>query len=772
MRMGYWSLYLIISVSLSFCIVGTSQLQSSQIQVLMQLRKHLEYPDELAVWNDNNANVCFMSPSTKINVTCEVDVVTELRIMGSKPFKVGKFVGYAIPNLTLSDRFSMDSFVATLARLTSLRALSLVSLGIWGPLPDKINRLSSLEFLDLSSNFLYGSVPPRIATMVKLQTLRLDGNFFNESVPDWLHSLSNLSILSLSDNHLKGPFPASIRKIRTLSTLALSNNKISGGLPDLSSLSGLKMLDLSWNELDSELPKLPGALFMALLNNNSFTGEIPQEFRKLNHLQHLDLSLNHLQGRLPTILFSLPNISYLNLASNELSGSLPIHLACGKKLEFADLSNNRLIGEIPWCLNKITAQFYGNCLTAGGVNQHPESYCAKMQQKKNNYSAKSALALVGVIGGIVAVVGLLAFGILVIYRKYCPRGCQEQSLLQKQVQENSVTGVTSEILANARYISEVSKSGTQGIPACRTFSMEELKEATMNFDKSALMGEGARGKMYQGTLQSKTLVAVRCLSLSNKYTTRNLKLRLDLLAKLRHPHLVCLLGHCIDTGAKADSSGNKVYLIYEYVPNGNLRSHLSANAMISDLGQVRALKWPERLVILIDIAKAVQFLHTGIIPGFFNNRLRTNNILIDEHRRAKLSDYGLSIIYDDDEFGGKAAAKSWQMKIIEDDIYCFGFILLESLIGPSVAAKKKAVLLTEMASFGSEEGQRRVIDPIVLSTSSKESLTTVISITNKCVSSESSTRPSFEDVLWNLQYAAQVQATADGDQKIGSMAQP
>lgn len=766
MGINNWRLCLIISISWSFLILGTSQLQSSQIQVLQQLRKHLEYPNELELWNNAEQNICFLSPSTKVNVTCERDVVTELRIMGGRPSKMSNYLGYAIPKVTLSESFSMDSFVATLARLTSLRALSLVSLGIWGPLPDKINRLSSLEFLDLSSNFLYGSVPPRMATMVKLQTLRLDGNFFNGSVPDWLDSLSNLSVLSMSDNHLKGPFPASIGKIQTLNTLALSNNKISGDLPDLSNLSSLKMLDLSWNELDSKLPNLPRALSMALLNNNSFTDEIPQGFKKLNNLQHLDLSLNHLQGRLPTILFSLPNIGYLNLASNELIGSLPHLLSCGEKLEFADLSNNRLTGEIPKCLSRVTAQFYGNCLTVG-INQHPQSYCTKLQQKKNSSSAKSALTLVGVVGGIIVVLGLLAFGFLVIYKRFGPRGCQEQSLLQKQVLENNVTGVTSEILANARYISVAAKSGTQGIPACRTFSLEELKEATKNFDTSTLMGEGSRGKMYRGTLQNKTLVAIRCLSLSSKFTTRNLKLRLDLLAKLRHPHLVCLLGHCIDNGhgPKPDSGGNKVYLVYEYVPNWNLRSHLS------DFGQVRALKWLERLVILTDIVKAVQFLHTGIIPGFFNNRLRTNNILLDEHRRAKLSDYGLSIIYDDDEFGGKGASdKSWQMKILEDDIYCFGFILLESLIGPSVAAKKKAVLLTEMASLGSEEGQRRVIDPIVLSTSTNESLMTVISITNKCLSSESSTRPSFEDVLWNLQYAAQVQATADGDQRSSSPA--
>ena len=59
------------------------------------------------------------------------------------------------------------------------------------------------------------------------------------------------------------------------------------------------------------------------------------------------------------------------------------------------------------------------------------------------------------------------------------------------------------------------------------------------------------------------------------------------------------------------------------------------------------------------------------------------------------------------------------------------------------------------------------MDPIVLTTCSQESLSIAISIRTKCISQDSSCRPSFEDVLWNLQYAAQVQATTDGDQKSG-----
>lgn len=74
----------------------------------------------------------------------------------------------------------------------------------------------------------------------------------------------------------------------------------------------------------------------------------------------------------------------------------------------------------------------------------------------------------------------------------------------------------------------------------------------------------------------------------------------------------------------------------------------------------------------------------------------------------------------------------------------------------------------KQASFGSQDGRRKIVDPIVLTTCSQESLSIVVSITKKCTCPEVSARPSFEDVLWNLQYAAQVQATADADQRSDS----
>lgn len=44
-------------------------------------------------------------------------------------------------------------------------------------------------------------------------------------------------------------------------------------------------------------------------------------------------------------------------------------------------------------------------------------------------------------------------------------------------------------------ISQAAKLGTQGNPVYRSFSLEELKDGTNNFDSLSFMGEGSRGKV-------------------------------------------------------------------------------------------------------------------------------------------------------------------------------------------------------------------------------------------------------------------------------------
>ncbi|XP_057437475.1 probable inactive leucine-rich repeat receptor-like protein kinase At3g03770 isoform X2 [Lotus japonicus] len=619
----------------------------------------------------------------------------------------------------------------------------------------------------MSSNFLFGSIPPKLATMVKLQTLTLDGNYFDSTMPNWFDSLSNLSVLSLKRNHLKGSFPSSLCKIKSLTDISLSHNELSGGLPDLTTLSGLHVLDLRQNHLDSELPLMPKEVVTILLSGNSFSGEIPNQFGELGQLQHLDLSSNHLTKMPTSSLFSLPNMSYLNLESNLLSGSLPHKLKCGSKLGFVDISSNKFNGMLPSCLASTTngrvVRYSGNCLSLLSQPQKRGSYCEESSSGRMKFWRWIIIAAAAAVIIIVVLV-LLALGIC-FYRKHHSREIYRHEMMSKAVQDNSTTGVSSEFLASARFISQTVKLGTQANPTCRQFLIEELKDITRNFALSTCIGEGSIGKLYKGKLENGSYVVIRSLPLKKKFSIQNLRARLDLLSKLQHPNLVSLLGHCIDGGGQDDTnSSHKLHLVYEYVPNGNYRRHLS------EFSSDKALKWSDRLAILIGVAKAVHFLHTGVIPGCLRNQLRTNNVLLDEHRFPKLSDYGMSMIADEIENleakGGNP--KSCQMEKLEDDVYNFGFILFESLAGPIASDKGEAFFVDEKASFGSQDGRRKIVDPVVLTSCCQESLSIAISITTKCITPESSSRPSFEDVLWNLQYAAQVQATADADQKSDS----
>lgn len=49
------------------------------------------------------------------------------------------------------------------------------------------------------------------------------------------------------------------------------------------------------------------------------------------------------------------------------------------------------------------------------------------------------------------------------------------------------------------YVSEAAKLGREDLPTCRSYSLEELKEATNNFDNSTFMGENIYGKVISKT---------------------------------------------------------------------------------------------------------------------------------------------------------------------------------------------------------------------------------------------------------------------------------
>ncbi|KAI6671850.1 hypothetical protein NL676_006735, partial [Syzygium grande] len=128
----------------------------------------------------------------------------------------------------------------------------------------------------------------------------------------------------------------------------------------------------------------------------------------------------------------------------------------------------------------------------------------------------------------------------------------------------------------------------------RPFKYGEVSRITGNFGR--VIGEVGFGKVYLGTLDNGTMVAVKILSKSSKQGYKEFQAEAQLLTIIHHGNLVSLFGYCCDSKHMA--------LIYEYMANGNLRQHLSGKVkMHPSEDHPKALTWSKRLHIAVDSAK-------------------------------------------------------------------------------------------------------------------------------------------------------------------------
>ncbi|CAH2037737.1 unnamed protein product [Thlaspi arvense] len=700
--------------------LSESQLTSSESRTLLQIQKHLQYPPVLRPWS-NWTNFCYLPSSPSFKIICFNGHVTELTVTGNRTVK-------------LPGRFSSDSLFTVLTKLSNLKTLSLVSLGISGALPPKIIRLSSsLQSLNLSSNFISGKIPKEISSFKNLRSLVLANNLFNGRVPD-LRGLSNLQELNLGGNKL-GP---------------------------------------------EVVPSLASNLITVSLRNNSFGSKIPDQIKKLNKLQSLDLSANKFVGSIPKFLFAIPSLQNLSLAQNLLSGSLPNSSLCSSKLRILDVSRNLLTGKLPSCFSSKnqTVIFTFNCLSVNGSPfakyQRPVFFCeneakqavaavksdTKDHEEKEEDRGIELGPVIGIIIGVVLVSAVLAGLVLVRMRK---TRSKEEPFEANNVDKVSVCSTatrstTSKTVPDSRRVPQTMRSAVIGLSPYRVFSLSELEETTNNFDAANLCGE----QLYKGCLREGIAVTVRCIKLKQKSSTQNLAQQMEVLSKLRHVHLVSVLGHCIVTYQDHHPyAGSTIFIVQEYVSNGSLRDYLT------DCRKKEVLKWPQRMSIAIGVARGIQFLHTGVAPGIFGNNLEIENVLLDETLTVKLSGYTIPL-------PSKVGAESPSNEDGEkEDVYQFGVILVQIITGKVVAAASSELgslkLQLENGLRDEPSVLRSLADPCVRGTYAYESLRTTVEFAMNCLCEDQRKRPSIEDVVWNLQYTIQVQQgwTSSGNLGLG-----
>uniref|UniRef100_A0A0D9X8E9 non-specific serine/threonine protein kinase n=1 Tax=Leersia perrieri TaxID=77586 RepID=A0A0D9X8E9_9ORYZ len=585
-----------------------------------------------------------------------------------------------------------------------------------GDIPASLSKCSNVTFVNWSRNKLTGQIPPEIGKLAKLRSLNLSVNRLNGEVPVEISGCSKLYQLDLGYNSLNGSALTTVSSLKFLSQLRLQENKFSGGLPDsLSQLDMLIELQLGGNILRGSIPSSLGTLnklSIALnLSRNGLIGGIPPQLSNLVELQSLDLSFNNLTGGLGS-LGKLQFLYFLNVSYNMFNGPVPKNL-----VRFLNSTLSSFSGNPDLCM----ACNDSNSSCTGANVLKP---CDSLRKK----SALTPLKVAMIVIGSLFVGALLILCVLVKYN-FKPKISSDLSILFE--------GPSSKL--------------------------NEAIEVTENFSSKYIIGSGAHGTVYKAVLRSGEVYAVKkLLHAAHKGSNASMIRELQTLGRIRHRNLIKLEGFLF----KSEYG----LILYDFMENGSLHDVLHGTE------STPTLDWSIRYNIALGTAHGLAYLHNDCHPAIIHRDIKPKNILLDNDMVPHISDFGIAKLMDQysatsqttgivGTTGYMAPEMAFSTRsTMEFDVYSYGVVLLE-LITRKMAVDSSFPGNMDIVSWVSsqlnETNQIETLcDPALMKevygTYEMEELRKVLSLALRCVSKESSQRPSMAVVVKELTDAKHV----------------
>lgn len=708
----------------------------------------------------------------------------------------------------IPDFFGGDSFVG-------LTNLHLAFNYLEGGLPKSLSG-SSIQSLwlngQMSNSKLTGTIDV-LENMTQLTEVWLHSNAFSGPLPDF-SGLTLLQNLSLRDNEFTGPVPESLVGLSSLVVVNLTNNFLQGPTPKFGASVAVDMNDKS-NSFCFSHPGVECDSRVNVLLDVAKSMGYPKVFAEDwkgndpcvpwlgltcsdSNVTVVNFQRMGLKGSISPNFSLITSLQRLILANNNLTGTIPPELTSLASLRELDVTYNHLYGKIPAFRSNVIVKTDGNIdigkdsssfIPPSGVPSHdtplsPGGHNNITGSPRSGERKSSTGVVVGsVVGGVctIFIAGVLVFCLY--------RGKRKRSWVQSSntmvihprhsgSDHDSVKITVAGSSVNGGAISETYSHGSSGhndlhiVEAGNmVISIQVLRNVTNNFSQENILGRGGFGTVYKGELHDGTKIAVKRME-SGVMSEKGLdefKSEIAVLTKVRHRHLVALLGYCLD--------GNERLLVYEYMPQGTLSRYLFH---WKEEG-LKPLEWTKRLTIALDVARGVEYLHGLAQQSFIHRDLKPSNILLGDDMRAKVADFGLVRLAPDGKasvvtrlagtFGYLAPEYAVTGRVTTKiDVYSFGVILMEIITGrraldESQHEEESVHLVPWFRRMHiNKDTFRKAIDPTIdLDDEALAGISTIAELAGHCCAREPHQRPDMSHAVNVLSSLAELWKPSDPD---------
>ncbi|XP_068642114.1 lysM domain receptor-like kinase 3 [Aristolochia californica] len=371
---------------------------------------------------------------------------------------------------------------------------------------------------------------------------------------------------------------------------------------------------------------------------------------------------------------------------------------------------------------------------------------------------------VPIVLGIVIPAAIMATAAILVYL-YRRRKLQKSEINIEDPKAKTTAKIpTSKSIASLKIQSLRRESLENSLAAFETerpviFGLDEIEQATANFEESRKIGEGGYGSVYFGVLGEQEAAIKKMKSSKSKEFFAELKV----LGKVHHINVVELIGY--------STGDDHLYLVYEYVRNGSLSDHLHDPLLKGH----QALSWNARAQIALDAARGIEYIHDHTKARYVHRDIKTSNILLDEGLRAKVADFGLAKLVErsneEDCIATRLVGTPGYLppeSVLElqmtskTDVFAFGVVLAELITGLRAlirdnreANKMKSLISVISSVFQAEETEsalEAIIDGNLKGSYPIDEVNKMAELAFWCLSDEAVDRPEMHEIVVKLSH--------------------